>query len=79
MGILMFIAFLLIIGYVSLEFIIVYQHMDKLRMKLHYYYSGHIILSDLVYTKYFVTEGVIRNLPSFSDVNFSFSWLCDFQ
>ena len=70
MGILMFIAFLLIIGYVSLEFIIVYQHMDKLRMKLHYYYSGHIILSDLIYTKYFVTEGVLANSLNKSNLTY---------
>jgi len=59
MGILMFITFLLIIAFVSLEFLIIYRHMNQLRMKLHFYYSGHIILSDLVYTKLFVTEGVL--------------------
>jgi ATP-dependent Zn protease len=68
MRILMFITFLLIIVCVSLEFIMVYQHMNKLRMKLHFYYSGHIILSDLVYTKLFVTEGVIANTLNKSNI-----------
>ena len=70
MGILMFVTFLLIIGCVSLEFIIIYRHMNSLRIKLHFYYSGHIIMSDLVYTKLFVTEGILAIALNKSNITY---------
>ncbi len=46
------------------EFLITYNHLNQLEKKINYLKNGYIILNDMVYIKYFVTEGVISNIPS---------------
>ena len=51
------------------EFLITNKHFAQLKKKINYLKNGYIILNDLVYIKYFVSEGVIRNLPLMSSIN----------
>ena len=46
---------------ISIEFIIIYCQINKITNKIHYLQNGYIILRDIVYTKFFITEGVITN------------------
>ena len=59
--ILMFFTFLEILLFVSLEFIIINNQINKIKRKINYFYNGYNILDVMIYTKYFVTEGVIAN------------------
>ena len=52
-------AFLATILLLLLEFLITYRHMKKLQNKINYLQKGYTILSNMLYTKHFVTEGVI--------------------
>ena len=49
------------------EFLITQNHFTQLKKKINYLKNGYIILNDIVYIKYFVTEGVINNIPSISN------------
>ena len=60
-AILMFFTFIEIILFVSLEFIIISNHINKIKRKVNYFYNGYNVLNVMIYTKYFVTEGVIAN------------------
>ena len=51
------------------EFLISYNHFNQLEKKIIYLKNGYIILNDIVYVKYFVTEGVIRNINNISISN----------
>ena len=66
------VIFLGTFSFLLCEFLITYNHFTQMEKKINYLKNGYIILNDMVYVKYFVTEGVIRNLPSFSDVNLPF-------
>ena len=44
-----------------IEFLIVYRHFNKLESKIDFLKNSYIILNNLIYTKYYVTEGVIGN------------------
>ena len=60
-AILMFFTFIEIILFVSIEFIIIINHINKLETKINFFYNGYTVLSVMLYTKYFVSEGVIAN------------------
>ena len=62
------ITFLLIIA----DFLIVFYHINNLTEKIKIFQNGYIILNDILYIKYFVTEGVIGNLvPSYFPIMIS--------
>ena len=71
MGILMFVTFLLLMILVILEFLIINNHINRLKIKIDFLYNGYIILNDMVYTKYFVTEGVIAITLNSSNITYS--------
>ena len=60
-AILMFFTFIEIILFVSIEFIIIINHINKLEKKINFFYNGYSVLTVMLYTKYFVSEGVIAN------------------
>ena len=60
-AILVFFIFIEIILFVSIEFIIMNNNINKLSKKIEILHKGYIILNDMLYTKYFVTEGVLGN------------------
>jgi len=58
------------------EFLITYRHFSKISTKLKYLRDSYIILNDLIYVKYFITEEVIGNsypryICKMLNVNFS--------
>ena len=55
------ITFLFIIALICLDFFISFGHMNKLKTKINYLQNGYIILANMLYTKHFITEGVISN------------------
>ena len=70
--ILVFLLFLITFILIITEFLIVYYHMANLKKKLEFFQDGYIILKDILYIKYFITEGVIGNLiPSYFPINIS--------
>ena len=46
---------------VLLEFLITYNHMNKLSKKIHFLQNGYIILTNMLYSKHYITEGVLGN------------------
>ena len=44
-----------------IEFLITLYHIDEMRTKIDFLNNGYIILNNMLYTKYFVTEGVLCN------------------
>ena len=60
-SILMFFTFIEIILFVSLEFFIINNHINKIKRKINYFYNGYNVLNVMIYSKYFITEGVIAN------------------
>ena len=63
-GLLMFVNFSIFIVLVTLEFFVIYRNINKVIMKIDFLNSGYTISNDLVYTKFFVTEGVLGNALS---------------
>ena len=59
--ILVFFTFIETLLLLALEFVIMYHGLNKLKMKIDYVGKGFVILKDIVYIKYFVTEGVLGN------------------
>ena len=70
-AILVFFIFIETILFVSIEFILINNNINKVKHKIEFLYKGYIILNDMLYTKYFVTEGVIGNKlnTNYSPVN----------
>ena len=58
-------SFLFIALFILGFFIIVYKHLNQLIVKIDFISNGYIILNDIIYTKLFVTEGVIANSDFF--------------
>ena len=56
-GLLFLLTFILIL----IEFLITYRHMSKITKKLIFLRDSYIILNDMIYTKYYITEEVIGN------------------
>ena len=54
-------SFLCIILLVTIEFFVVYRHINNIKVKIDFLQNGCIILNDLLYTKFFLTEGVLYN------------------
>ena len=54
-------VFILTLILLIIEFLIVYRHFNKLESKIDFLKNSYIILNNLIYTKYYVTEGVIGN------------------
>ena len=54
-------SFLCIILLVTIEFFVVYRHISNIKVKIDFLQNGCIILNDLLYTKFFLTEGVLYN------------------
>ena len=60
----------ILIGFVFLEtfiltlidFLYLYNQLDQIKKKIECFNKGHIILNNILYTKYFVTEGVLANI-----------------
>ena len=46
---------------ILIEFLITYNHINKLKKKIEFSQNSYIILNNILYTKHFVTEGVIAN------------------
>ena len=44
---------------ILIEFMITYKHINKLKKKIDILHNSYIILNDILYTKYFLTEGVL--------------------
>ena len=65
-NILIDIIFLGTFTFLLCEFLITNNHFAQLKKKINYLKNGYVILNDIVYIKYFVSEGVIRNLPMMS-------------
>ena len=54
------------------DFLIVYYHVTNLTKKIEFIQNGYIILNDILYIKYFITEGVIGNIfPSYFPIMIS--------
>ena len=68
LGLLMLVNFSLFIILVTLEFIVKYRHINKIIMKIDFLHSGYTLSNVLVYTKFFITEGVISNTLNQSGV-----------
>ena len=47
---------------ILIEFIITFTHINKLKKKITFLKSSYTILSNMLFTKHFVTEGVISNI-----------------
>ena len=59
--------FIITILLILIEYLITNNHFNKIRTKLDFLKDGYIILNSMLYTKFFVTEGVIANsLPEYS-------------
>ena len=64
--IVIFLLFLFTFILILIEFLITYSHMGKIEKKLIFLKDSYIILNDMIYTKYFITEEVIGNTyPSY--------------
>ena len=61
LGLLMLVNFSLFIILVTLEFFVKYRHVNKIIMKIDFLHSGYKLTNVLLYTKFFITEGVIAN------------------
>jgi hypothetical protein len=59
--IVIFLLFLFTFILILIEFLITYSHMGKIEKKLIFLKDSYIILNDMIYSKYFITEGVIGN------------------
>ena len=59
--ILVFSTFIGTLLLLSIEFVIMFHGLNKLKLKIDYVEKGFIILKDMVYIKFFVTEGVLAN------------------
>jgi hypothetical protein len=59
--ILVFFTFIGTVLFLTIEFFIMFHCLNKLKMKINYVEKGFIILKDIVYIKFFVTEGVLAN------------------
>ena len=44
---------------ILIEFLITYKHINKLKKKIDFLHNSYIILNNILYTKYFLTEGVL--------------------
>ena len=53
--------FLVTLILLLVEFLITYNHMNKLKTKINFLNNGYKILSSMLYTKHYVTEGVLAN------------------
>ena len=58
---LVFFTFIETLLFISVEFVIMLNSLNKLKKKIDYVGKGFIILKDIVYIKFFVTEGVLAN------------------
>ena len=54
-------AFFITFLFLVLEFIITYRQMNKLKKKNNYLYNSYRAMTNILYTKYYVTEGVLAN------------------
>ena len=70
MGLLMLVNFSLFIILVTLEFIVKYRHINKIIMKIDFLHSGYKLTNNLLYAKFFITEGVIANTLNQSGINY---------
>ena len=63
-------TFFFIIILLCLSFILIRNHMNKIKSKTIYMNNGYIILNNLLYTKHYVTEGVLSNILSYYFISF---------
>ena len=54
-------TFISIIIFLIIEFLLVYKYINKIKEKIDFLKNGYIILNDLLYTKFFVTEELLGN------------------
>ena len=52
-------TFICIIIFLIIEFLIVYKYINKIKVRLNFVKNGYIILDDLLYTKFLVTEELL--------------------
>ena len=57
-GLIFFGTFILIL----IDFLVVYRNLYELKKKINFMQNGYIILNDMLYTKYFLTEATITNI-----------------
>ena len=58
-------TFFLTLVLLLIEFLVTYNHLNKLESKIYYMNNGYKILNNIFYTKHFITEGVLTNSVSF--------------
>jgi len=62
--------FIITILLILVEYLLTNSHFNKIRTKLEFLKDGYIILNCMLYTKFYVTEGVIANsLSAYSPTN----------
>ena len=57
-GLIFFGTFILIL----VDFLVIYKNLYELKKKINFFQNGYIILNDMLYTKYFITEAIITNI-----------------
>ena len=63
--------FIITIILILVEYLITNSHFNKIKTKLYFLNDGYIILNNMLYTKFFVTEGVLANsLPTYAPMHF---------
>ena len=55
---------------ILIEFLITFNHINKLKKKIEFLKNSYIILNNMLYTKHFVTEGVISLLLNNSNITY---------
>ena len=55
------VIFISILVLLIIEYLIVYGYISKINIKVEFLKDSHIILSDLLYVKFFITEGILAS------------------
>ena len=77
--ILIFSVFLYMLLFILYVYLITYIHFKNLKIKIDFIYNGYIILNDILYTKYFLTEGIIgKSVPLYYPSNRNFGGINNF-
>ena len=68
----------LIIGFIILEFVFTFIHLNDIKARIEYLEYGYQLLSNMVYTKYFISEAVFANeipekFPDKQDIDYYYN------
>ena len=69
---------LLIIGFIILEFVFTFIHLNDIKARIEYLEYGYQLLSNMVYTKYFISEAIFANeipqiFPDNQDIDYYYN------